>query len=46
MMGFGWMHGYGGMGLLGGLIGLIFNLVVIAGIAMVGHLGCSPLHGR
>ena len=33
MMGFGWMHGYGGMGLLGGLIGLIFNLVVIVGIA-------------
>ena len=28
----GWMHGFGGMGLIGGIIGLLFNLAVIVGI--------------
>jgi putative membrane protein len=32
MMGGGGMMGWGGFGLLGGLIGLIFNLAVIAGV--------------
>ncbi len=32
MMGGSGMMGFGGMGLLGGLIGLLFNLAVVAGI--------------
>ena len=29
------MHGFGGMGLFGGLIGLIFNLAIIVGIILL-----------
>jgi putative membrane protein len=32
MMPYGWMHGYGYMGLWGGLIGMILNIAVIVGI--------------
>jgi putative membrane protein len=37
MMGGGMMHGYGfgGMGLLGGWIGLIFNLAILVGIVLL-----------
>jgi putative membrane protein len=35
MMGGGMMNGFGGMGLLGGLIGMIFNLAIIVGIVML-----------
>jgi putative membrane protein len=37
MMGGGFMHGYGfgGMGLLGGWIGLIFNLAILVGIVLL-----------
>jgi putative membrane protein len=37
MMGGGMMgmHGFGGMGLLGGWIGLIFNLAIIVGIVIL-----------
>lgn len=37
MMGGGMMHGFGfgGMGLLGGWIGLIFNLAIIIGIVIL-----------
>jgi putative membrane protein len=31
----GWMHGFGGMGLIGGIIGLLFNLVVVVGIVVL-----------
>lgn len=32
MFGYGMMHGFGGMGLWGGLIGMIFNVAVLVGI--------------
>ena len=37
MMGGGFMHGFGfgGMGLFGGWIGLIFNLAIIVGIVIL-----------
>jgi len=35
MMGGGMMNGFGGFGLLGGLLGLIFNLVIIVGIVIL-----------
>jgi putative membrane protein len=37
MMGGGMMHGYGfgGMGLFGGWIGLIFNLAILVGIVLL-----------
>ena len=35
MMGGGMMNGFGGMGLFGGWIGLIFNLAIIIGIVIV-----------
>lgn len=31
----GWMHGFGGMGLIGGIIGLLFNLAVVVGIVVL-----------
>ena len=34
MMGGGMMNGFGGMGLFGGWIGLIFNLAIIVGIVI------------
>jgi len=35
MMGGGMMNGFGGMGLFGGWIGLIFNLAIIVGIVIL-----------
>jgi putative membrane protein len=35
MMGGGMMSGFGGLGLLGGLIGLIFNLAILIGIVLL-----------
>ena len=35
MMGGGMMNGFGGMGLFGGLIGLIFNVAIIIGIVIL-----------
>ena len=35
MMGGGGMMTFGGMGLLGGLIGLIFNLAIVIGIVVL-----------
>ena len=35
MMGGGGMMGFGGMGLLGGIIGLILNLVILIGIVVL-----------
>ena len=35
MMGGGMMGGFGGMGLFGGLIGLIFNLLILVGIVLL-----------
>ena len=35
MMGGGGMMTFGGMGLLGGLIGLIFNLAIVVGIVVL-----------
>jgi putative membrane protein len=35
MMGSGGMMGFGGFGLLGGLIGLIFNLAIVIGIVVL-----------
>jgi putative membrane protein len=31
MMGGSWMHGFGGFGLMGGIIGLLFNLAILIG---------------
>ena len=33
MMGFGGMHGFWGLGLWGGVIGLTFNIALLAGVA-------------
>ena len=48
MGGGGMMNGFGvgGMGLIGGLIGLIFNLAIIVGIVNSDRLGRQTLHGR
>lgn len=35
MMGGSWMHGFGAMGLIGGIIGLVFNLAVVVGIVVL-----------
>lgn len=35
MGGGGMMNGFGGMGLVGGLVGLIFNLVIVVGIVIL-----------
>ncbi len=35
MMGGGMMNGFGGFGLVGGLIGLIFNLAILIGIVLL-----------
>ena len=35
MGGGGMMNGFGGMGLFGGLIGLIFNLAILIGIVLL-----------
>ncbi len=35
MMGGGGMMGFGGMGLLGGIIGLILNLAILVGIVVL-----------
>lgn len=35
MMGGGWMHGFGGLGLIGGIIGLVLNLALIVGIILL-----------
>jgi putative membrane protein len=35
MMGGGMMNGFGGMGLFGGWIGLIFNLAIVVGIVIL-----------
>ena len=35
MMGGGMMNGFGGFGLLGGLISLIFNLAIVIGIVIL-----------
>ena len=35
MMGGGMMGGFGGLGLFGGLIGLIFNLLILVGIVLL-----------
>jgi len=35
MMGGSWMHGYGAMGLIGGIIGLVLNLAVVVGLVVL-----------
>ena len=51
MMGGGMMNGFGGMGLFGGWIGLIFNLAIIVGIVIlvvwaVKRFTGSPVNGN
>lgn len=56
MMGGGFMHGFGSMGLFGGWIGLIFNLAIIVGIVLLvvwavkrftgGHVNGNQISGN